>query len=142
MSWDSGPSGPSCMFSGPAELRPDANATISAIVILTKYQLNHLWVEADRQLDARKQQGEKISCVDWFALLQQLSRERPVMYSYEGTIRTITIENPYARIPFPPDVFNGPFDQRWRGDSGRFALAFMGSELERLRKDGVSVNFL
>ncbi len=133
---------PSYRFNGPAELRPDNDTRISAIVILTRYQLNHLWVEVDRQLDARKQRGEKIWCGDWFDLLQQVSRERPVTYSYEGTIRTITIENPYARIPFPPDLFAGPFDQRWRKDSGRFTLVFMGSELERPRKEGVPFNFL
>ncbi len=54
----------------------------------------------------------------------------------------IAIENPYARIPLPTELFVGPFDQRWRMDSGLLGVAFIGSELERLRLDGVPFIYL
>jgi hypothetical protein len=36
---------PRFQYSGPAELSENENTTISAIVILGPYNLNHLWVE-------------------------------------------------------------------------------------------------
>lgn len=132
----------SCKFSGKAELRLDCNATFSAIAILAHYQLNHLWLEAWRKLDVKRQHGEEITPFDHFNLLQELSPDGHANYSYQGTIRTILLENPYARIAFPADLFAGPFDQRWRMESGWFRLAFIGSELERLKNDGVPFIYL
>jgi hypothetical protein len=129
-------------YSGRAELRPDCNTTFSAIAILAPYELNHLWLEAWRKLDSRRQHGEEITTFDHFNLLQDLSPEGHASYSYRGTIRIVVIENPYARIAFPLDLFAGPFDQRWRMQSGWFRLAFIGSELERLKNDGVPFIYL
>ena len=129
-------------YSGRAELRPDCNTTFSAIAILAPYQLNHLWLEAWRILDAKRQKGEEISTFEHFDLLQKLSPEGHASYSYQGTIRTVVLENPYARIAIPPDLFTGPFDQRWHMQSGWFKLAFIGAELERLKSDGVPFIYL
>lgn len=133
---------PSYQFFGPAELTSTHNTTISAIVILCPYRLNHLWLDVWRELDAKQRRGEDLTPLDQFDLLQQLSSKRPIAYSYEGTMRTIVLENPYARIPLPTDLFRGPFDQRWRMNAGSLGVAFMGSELERLRQDGVPFIYL
>lgn len=129
-------------FLGSAELTPTHNTTISAIAILTPYRLNHLWLDIWRELDARQKRGEAIDVRDQFDLLQQFSEKSPARFSYEGTIRVIVIENPYARIPLPTELFVGPFDQRWRMDAGLLRVAFVGSELERLRQDGVPFIYL
>ena len=128
--------------SGRAELRPDCNTTFSAIAILAPYQLNQLWLDVWKRLDAMRQQGHEIKISDQFELLNQLSPEGGTSYSYQGTIRTIVLENPYARIAFPPELFAGPFDQRWRMQSGWFRLVFIGSELERLKNNGVPFIYL
>lgn len=129
-------------FFGSAELTPKHNTTISAIVILNPYRLNHLWLEMWRELDAKRQRGDEIKPWDQFEILQRLSADHPVTYSYEGTIRTIVLENPYAKIAFPPDLFAGPFDQRWRMQSGWFSLSFMGTKLEELKRNGVPFSYL
>ncbi len=129
-------------LSGRAELRSDCNTTFSAITVLAPYRLNHLWAEVWRRLDAKRRKGEEIDVSDQFELLQQLSPDGATTYSYEGTIRTVTVENPYARVPFPPALFTGPFDQRWRMQSGWFRLASMGSELEKLKHGGVPFIYL
>lgn len=132
------------LFSGRAELRPDCNTRLSAIVVLAPYRLNHLWLEVWRRLDAKRERGEPVETSDQFNLLHQLSPDGTAAYSYEGTIRTIVLENPYARVPFPDDLFVCAFDQRWRmnKETGWFGLAFMGSELERLKRDGVPFVYL
>lgn len=131
-------------FSGRAELRPDCNTRFSAIVVLTPYRLNHLWLEVWGRLDAKRQRGEVVETSDQFDLLHQLSPDGTAKYSYEGTIRAVILENPYARVAFPHDLFVGRFDQRWRmnRETGWFRLAFMGSELERLKRDGVPFIYL
>src|SRR5579859_7908285 len=120
-------------FSGRAELRADCNTTFSAIVILSPYRLNHLWLEVWRKLAAKANVGEEIKASDQFDLLQQLSPEGTTSYSHDGTIRAVVLENPYAKIAFPPDLFTGPFDQRWHMESGLFKLSFIGSELQQMK---------
>ncbi|MBZ5700451.1 MAG: hypothetical protein LAN84_01240 [Acidobacteriia bacterium] len=133
---------PKYQFSGPAELSPTHNTTISAIAILSPYRLNHLWLETWRILYAKHQRGEEITPWLQFEVLEQLSTEQAPTFSYEGTIRTVVVENPYARIPFPTDLFAGPFDQRWRMQSGWLSLAFMGSELTKLKQSSVPFIYL
>ncbi|MBZ5489832.1 MAG: hypothetical protein LAO76_02750 [Acidobacteriia bacterium] len=128
-------------FSGRAELRPDCNTRLSAIVILAPYQLNHVRLEVWRRLDAKRQRGEEIQPSDQFDLLAQVESEGIVGNSYEGTIRTIVLENPYAKIAFPHDLFVGAFDQHWRMESGCFRLSFVGAELQRLESEGVPTIF-
>ncbi len=139
---DLGADPPSYQFTGTPLLTPKRHNTISAIIILTRYRLNHLWLGMWRALDAKKKQGEQITEYDQFEVLQRLSSERPAMYSFEGTIRAIVLENPHARVAFPVGLFAGPFDQKWRMQSDWFNLAFMGSELAHLKHNGVPFIYL
>ncbi len=139
---DLGTDAPSYQFTGTPLLTPNRHSGTSAIVILTRYRLNHLWLETWRALDAKKKQGEQITVWDQFEVLQRLSSELPAMYSFEGTIRAIVLENPHARVAFPIGLFAGPFDQRWRMELDWFNLAFMGSELAHLKHDGVPYIYL
>jgi hypothetical protein len=135
-----GPSG--YRFSGRAELTSEHNTTVSAIASLGPYRLNHLWLEMWRILERKEQEGEEITPWLQFEVLEQLSCEREASFSYEGTIRTIVLENPYARIPFPSDLFVGPFDQRWSLASGSLSPVFLGAELRHLKGTGVPSVFL
>jgi hypothetical protein len=128
---------------GEAALGPNSNTTISAIIILSHYQLDQVWVEAWRRLSHKTQRGEPIRPFDQDYLTQQVDNEFVgTRYLYQGTIRTVVLENPYARMPFPPDLFMGPFDQRWHQESGHFRPCFMGSELTRLKQSGVPFVYL
>ncbi|MGB9067653.1 MAG: hypothetical protein WCC21_03705 [Candidatus Acidiferrales bacterium] len=139
---DLGANPPRFRYSGPAELSENENTTISAIVILAPYRLNHLWLEMWRIVKTKHNQGKEITPWVQFDILQRLSSERAPSLSYEGTIRVIVIENPFARIPFPPDLFVGPFDQRWRMESAWLSLSFVGSELAKLKDTGVPFIYL
>jgi hypothetical protein len=50
--------------------------------------------------------------------------------------RVIIIENPFARIAFPEDLFVGPFDERWRWTekNGKVERVFVGSKLKKLEE--------
>jgi hypothetical protein len=128
---------------GEAALGPNSNTTVSAIVILSHYQWDQVWVEAWRRLSHKKQRGEPIQPSDQDNLTQQVANEFVgTRYLYQGTIRAVVLENPYARMPFPPDLFMGPFDQRWPQECGRFRPCFMGSELTRLKHSRVPFVYL
>lgn len=122
---------------GRAELRPDCNTSFSAIVTLAPYRLNHVQLEVWRRLDAKRQRGEIIQPSDQYDLSAQVESEGVMGSSYEGALRAIVLENPYARIAFPDDLFVGAFDQHWRMESGCFQLSFIGTELQRLKSEGV-----
>lgn len=77
-----------------------------------------------------------------FRVLEELSSEQSPSLSYEGTIRALVLENPYARVSFPADLFTGPFDQRWRMEGGTLCLAALGSELTQLKDSGIPFVFL
>jgi len=134
---DAGPEPRSFHLSGKAALTQTQNTTVSAVAILTEYELNHVWLEAWREIEAKQQRGEEIYPLEQAQICQQISGQRGPRNTYKGTIRMIVLENPYAKKPFPPDLFVGPFDQHWRLQSGWFRLAFMGSEIERLKNDNV-----
>jgi hypothetical protein len=87
-------------FTGRSELRVDCNKRFSAIVVLSPYRLNHAWLEVWRKLHAKKQKGEEIKPSDESDLLHQVESEGIMGYSYDGTLRTVVLENPYARNPF------------------------------------------
>lgn len=44
--------------------------------------------------------------------------------------RVVVIENPFARIKLPKNLFNGLFDERWRIGNDEVEMNFMGSALK------------
>ena len=124
------------LHGGEAALTQWANTTISAIIILTRYQLDRLRLKVSQELDAMRARGERVGPDAEDQVLSRLSRDHPADRSYDGTVRAIVVHNPHARVAFPSGLFNGPFDQQWSEVAGFFTVDFMGSELSRLRQDG------
>lgn len=118
-------------------LSPKQNRTFSALILLGQYELNELHLEVWRRLHTRQQAGQSVDHADHLRLLTELGPTLAESRHHRRTIRAIVIENPYARIPFPADLFRGPFDQRW-GWNGRWCgPVWIGSTLESLSNDGV-----
>ena len=118
-------------------LSPEQNRTFSALILLGQYELKELHLEVWRRLYARQQAGQSVEHADRFRLLKELGPTLAELRRYSGTIRVIVIENPYARIPFPADLFRGPFDQRWGWNGQWCGPVWIGSTLEYLSNDGV-----
>jgi hypothetical protein len=94
-----------------------------------------------RVLENKQREGVQITSWLQFEILGQLPMPDP-RYSFAGTIRTIVVENPFARVPFPGGLLTGPFDQRWRMEAGWLTLVSLGTELVKLRADGVPFVYL
>ena len=48
--------------------------------------------------------------------------------------RVVVIENPFARVAFPEDLFNGPFDECWKWENNKIKRVFVGSKLRQLEE--------
>jgi hypothetical protein len=124
-------------FLADAALSPVANRSFSALVFLARYSLNELHLEVWKRLYARQEAGEAIDSRAQSALLEELGPTLRGSQRYAGTVRVAVIENRHARIPFPEDLFRGPFDQRWGWNDDLCGPVWIGTELEELYQGGV-----
>jgi hypothetical protein len=129
-------------FLADAALSPVANRSFSALVFLSRYGLNELHLEVWRRLYARQEAGEVIEPTAQATLLEELGHSLRGSQRYAGTVRVAVIENRYARIPFPEDLFRGPFDQRWGWNDDLCGPVWIGAELEALYQSGVPFHML
>jgi hypothetical protein len=133
---------PDMQFLTNALLSPAANRTFSSLILLGHYELNELQLEVWRRLYIRQEAGHEIEHTDQFRLLEELGPSLGASRRYTETVRVIVIENRHARIPFPDDLFRGPFDQRWGWKDEWCGPVWVGSTLESLYSDGVPFHML
>lgn len=119
-----------------------ANRSISAVIVLMKYCLDDFQLAVWQQLYARQQAGEQLPPGASVAVTAELQGKIPLKYRFEGTVRTVVIENPHARIPFPKDVFCGPFDQRWSWRENLCTPSHVGDKAAELYESGVPFHLI
>jgi hypothetical protein len=105
------------------------NQTLSGIIVLGRVAAGERIFNAEMQ--AREEhQG-------WPLELEERLRE---MELASGTpsdfrrrpLRVVVHENPYARIQVPPELFRGPWDERYGARDGRIQQLFQGDEIVKL----------
>lgn len=117
------------------------NKSVSAVLVLMRYALNEFQLAVWRELAARQVRGEQLPSGASFSVIAELQHTTPVTYRFENTIRVVVLENPHANIPFP-DVFRGPFDQRWSWRDGWCMPTWIGETAERCFASGVPFHLL
>jgi len=120
-------------FSGSSKLNRDSNTTISSIILLQHWEVKELWVDVRNELLDRQSRGERIMPGADMQLLAE-RQDEPVRITHPNTTRCVVLKNPFAQVPFPNNVFDGPFDQRWGLSGDVYTLQWMGSGLEKLRQ--------
>lgn len=123
-------------------LTRDANRTFSALVVLARYELNELHLEVWRRLYVRQQAGESLAPGESLRTITEIGSTFARSPRFAGTVRVIVIENCYARIPFPQDLFRGPFDQRWGWEGEWCTPVWLGTTLRCLNEEGVPFHLL
>jgi len=105
------------------------NTTINAVVVLEKLLDNR---NVQRAMNEQmRRQGRAFTEPEKVGVRLKLHEE----HSVETVPRVITVENPFARIPLPEDLFRGPFDERWRWmekQNGKIRRVFAGDSLREL----------
>jgi hypothetical protein len=108
--------------------RKPQNTTVSSIIVLGTYPLWKKQIQIAIK-ERQRELGRKTTFEEDWAFYEEMP-ETPDL----RRVRVSVYENPYARIPFGRDLFNGPFDQRW-GTEGQFMKrVYVGSELARFEE--------
>lgn len=105
------------------------NTTINAIVVLEAF-LDNSEIEKAMQEEVKKQERE-LTEPELVEVRMKLQKNHKV----RSVLQVVVIENPFAQMSFPEDLFNGPFDERWRWiekQSGKSERVFVGSKLKEL----------
>jgi hypothetical protein len=129
-------------FLADALLSPAANRTFSALIMLTRYEVNELHLEVWKRQYVQQEAGHEIHPDDQFRLLNELAPALGQSRRFAGTTRVIVIENRHRRVPFPQDLFRGPFDQRWGWTDDWCGPTWIGKKLKALYEEGVPFHML
>ncbi|MBS1789100.1 MAG: hypothetical protein JST85_15335 [Acidobacteria bacterium] len=86
----------------------------SSVIVLEKFPIGQ--IKLSPLLDERKQHRQKKlsaveGAVDTWDYIQKLESEG--FDINETVLRVVVYENPYADIPLPRGLFQGPYDERW-----------------------------
>jgi hypothetical protein len=96
------------------------NTTFSAVLVLDRYPIRK------RRIEINYKRGQKFG---EDAFNKNILNELPD--HEEQPLRVSVYENPYARIPFPKDLFRGLYDERWGVEGLNHLRTLVGVEVER-----------
>jgi hypothetical protein len=112
---------------------PGKNTKISAIVGLFPLQVHHNCLEAGRRINELTDGfGRDLSEDESL----QIHDETSIHFGrVESVMRAVSVENPFAFRQLPPDIFDGPFDERWmQSEDGVVRLKFSGARIAEMRE--------
>jgi hypothetical protein len=108
------------------------NRTISAVLVLRQYMVGAKRFEIAMKRREREL-GRKLELLECW---DETERARGTACDLSlSQLRVIVHENPFARIPLPPELFRGPYDERYGGPEGRVVRLFCGDQLAALEKE-------
>lgn len=107
------------------------NTTISSIITLEEFRDDS---EIQKALNAELKKQSKILTVE-----EKVTLNLKIVKNHHSSRvpRVVVVKNPFARMAFPINLFNGPFDEhwRWREDlNGEVERIFVGSKLQELEE--------
>jgi len=107
------------------------NTTISSIVALEEFRDDS---EIQKALMAElKKQSKTLTLEEKVAINMKIVKNH-----HSGRVpRVVVVKNPFARMPLPSDLFDGPFDERWRWRedlNDKVERVFAGNKLKELEE--------
>ena len=106
--------------------RQPQNTTISAILVLEKF-LDKTKIQK-ALINKIKERKRKPTPEEELGIRMKLYKD----YRIVSVPRVVVIENPFARVAFPAELSNGPFDERWRIGDDEQERVFVGGKLKEL----------
>lgn len=111
------------------EIIQPQNTTISAIVVLELLLVGKKRLEIEAAKGARELNRE-LKYTEYLDLVESSKgTERDISLRQ---LRTVTCLNPYRRIPFPQDLFRGPYDECYGEISGDLQRMYVGDQLKSI----------
>jgi hypothetical protein len=106
------------------------NTTINAIIVLEGFRDDS---EIQKVIkEEMKKQSKPLAPEERFAIVRKVIEDRPNSCASKVVLRVRVIENPFARIRLPDDIFMGHFDERWQFINGNCIRIFAGDKLKEL----------
>lgn len=109
-------------------IKTPQNTTISAVIAMERLAVGR----REFQIKVAQKEWQEQRRLPWQELSALMEDTRP-LYD-RRVLRMIVYENPHAANPLPPDIFKGPFDERWGRSGNWIAPIYIGAELARLRE--------
>jgi protein-tyrosine phosphatase len=103
------------------------NTTISALITLRDVEVGPRKLGV--LLERLKKKNRDITPAEAFA---ETFSPNIDFDKYERQLGVIVWENAFARIPFPRNLFCGPYDERWGQEGNELKRIFVGSEIAAL----------
>jgi hypothetical protein len=105
------------------------NTTISAIVVLQLLAVGNSRFQIEVKTQ-EQQLGRSLKYEEFFRLVDLSGgTERDISLHQ---LRTVTCLNPYKRVPFPQELFRGPYDECFGDIEGELQRIYAGPQLKRL----------
>jgi hypothetical protein len=117
-------------------LSRDQNKSVSAVIVLMRFRPNEFEIAIWRELRRRQALGEELRPGASLDIAAHLQADGSWSRRGEEMLRLVVFENPHANIPFP-QVFFGPFDQRWTWQEDRCLPTWFGDRAAECLADGV-----
>lgn len=113
------------------------NTTVSSIIVLEEYAPpNPAYRQALADEVARREagQGRRLTTDEKVSVNYDLTVERHLSLHLPAVARVRVIRNPFARIPFPGDLFSGPYDEHWEYTGSQVRRVFAGGPLREIEQ--------
>ena len=105
------------------------NTTISAVIVLSQFPVG----QRRFNLEVRRRElqlGRELSWEEFWNAMQS-AKGTDLDLALRQT-RVVVNENPDAVVPLHPDLFQGPYDERYGRKDGQIRRLFVGEQMERL----------
>jgi hypothetical protein len=107
-------------------------AHISALITIRRINVGAM--RLDQYLDGLPKSSDAETSKQAAEMLDHLEGVHLPFDETETAVAVIVWGNAFATIPFPSDLFCGPYDVHWAGANGRVALAYEGAQLRSLKR--------
>jgi hypothetical protein len=112
--------------------RQPQNTTISSVIALSHFPVGQRRLEIE-MTKAKQSLARSLTLEECWDLCQRHRTEDGTSIDTR-VLRVVVYENPYARVPLPRNIFDGPFDERWGPDGDAIGLIYAGPEIAKLER--------
>jgi hypothetical protein len=111
-------------------LKTPQNTTVGSVIALEKLPLGR----REFQIKLAQKEATEERRLPWEEFHNLFQEDLDA--NTRTVLRTIVYENPYAAMTLPPDIFTGPFDERWGPlpEHNYIKRVYVGSELQKLEE--------
>jgi hypothetical protein len=102
------------------------NKTISTVVVLENFRDDSEIQKATRE--KVNKQSKPLTQEKWHLIIEDIVRIHHSVY----VPRVVIVENPFATIVFPENLFVGPFDERWKIQNDKIERVFAGDAIKEI----------